>query len=159
MEKGRVFETVVGVLVLIVAASFFYFVYAKSSWKSVDGYELVAKFDKVDGLVEGSDVKISGIRVGKVDSLEVDPQTFFAIVKFHVFQNVKVPLDSSASVSTDGLFGSKYLSLSPGGSDEMLSNGGEIEFTTGSVDLSALISKFVLSDNKNKKHEKKNEVL
>lgn len=151
MEKGRVFETVVGIFVLIVAASFFYFVYTKSSWKSIDGYELIAKFDKVDGLAEGSDVKISGIRVGKVDSMEVDPKTFFAVVKFHIFNTVKLPADTSASIISDGLFGNKYLSLSPGGSDETLSNGDEIEMTTGSVDLSSLISKFVLSDKKDEK--------
>ncbi len=153
MEKGRTFETVVGVFVLIITVCFFYFVYSKSSWKSVDGYKLVARFDRVDGLSEGTDVKISGIRVGKIDSLEVDLNTFFAIVKFHVFDHIKLPIDTSASVSTDGLFGGKYLSLSAGGSEEYLQDGDEIEHTTGPVNLETIVSKFLFSDNKKKEDE------
>lgn len=149
MEKGRAFETVVGIFVLIVAASFFNFVYSKSSWKSVDGYVLVAKFDKADGLAEGTDVKISGVRVGKIDSIEVDPKTFFAVVKFHISHDIKLPIDSSANVASDGLFGGRYLSISPGGEEETLKNGEEIERTTGPINLESLIGNFVLSkDNK-----------
>lgn len=145
MEKGRAFETVVGIFVLIVAASFFNFVYSKSSWKSVDGYVLVAKFDKADGLSEGTDVKVSGVRVGKIDSIEVDPKTFFAVVKFHISDDIKLPIDSSANVASDGLFGGRYLSISPGGEEETLKNGEEIERTTGPINLESLIGNFVLS--------------
>lgn len=145
MEKGRVFETFVGVFVLIVAACFFNYVYSKSSWKSIDGYVLQARFDKADGLSEGTDVKISGVRVGKIDSIEVDPKTFFAVVKFHISKNIKVPTDSSANVASDGLFGGKYLAITPGGEEETLKNGEEIEHTTGAMNLENLIGKFVLS--------------
>lgn len=146
MEKGRVFETVVGVLVLIVAACFFNFVYSKSSWKSIDGYVLKARFDRADGLTEGTDVKISGVRVGKIDSIEVDPKTFLAVVTFHISQDIKVPTDSCASVSSDGLFGGKYLSIIPGGEEETLNNGEEIERTTGPINIEGLIGKFVMSN-------------
>lgn len=145
MEKGRAFETVVGIFVLIVAASFFNFVYSKSSWKSVDGYVLKAKFDKADGLSEGTDVKISGVRVGKIDSIEVDPKTFFAVVTFHISHDIKLPIDSSANVASDGLFGGRYLSITPGGEEETLKNGEEIEHTTGPINLESLIGNFVLS--------------
>lgn len=145
MEKGRAFETVVGIFVLIVAASFFNFVYSKSSWKSVDGYVLKAKFDKADGLSEGTDVKISGVRVGKIDSIEVDPKTFFAVVTFHISHDIKLPTDSSANVASDGLFGGRYLSITPGGEEETLKNGEEIEHTTGPINLESLIGNFVLS--------------
>ena len=145
MEKGRIFETVVGVCVLIIAACFFNFVYTKSSWRSIDGYVLKAKFDRADGLTEGTDVKISGVRVGKIDNIEVDPKTFFAVVTFHISKDIKVPVDSSASVTSDGLFGGKYLSISPGGEDETLKNGEEIERTTGLINLEGLIGKFLFS--------------
>lgn len=151
MEKGRIFETVVGIFVLIVTVGFFNFVYSKSSWRSIDGYVLTARFDRVDGLAEGTDVKVSGIRVGKIDSLEVDPKTFFAVVKFHIFNYIKLPTDTSAVVSTDGLFGGKYLSLVPGGEDEYLKNGDEIEHTTGPISLETIVGKFLFSDDKEKK--------
>ena len=145
MEKGRIFETVVGVCVLIIAACFFNFVYTKSSWRSIDGYVLKAKFDRADGLTEGTDVKISGVRVGKIDSIEVDPKTFFAVVTFHISKDIKLPIDSGASVTSDGLFGGKYLSISPGGDEETLKSGEEIERTTGPMNLESLIGKFLFS--------------
>lgn len=145
MEKGRAFETIVGIFVLIVAACFFNYVYSKSSWKSIDGYVLKAKFDRADGLTEGTDVKISGVRVGKIDTIEVDPKTFFAVVTFHVSKNIKIPTDSSANVASEGLLGGKYLAITPGGQEETLENGEEIEHTTGPVNLESLIGKFMLS--------------
>lgn len=145
MEKGRIFETVVGICVLIISACFFNFVYMKSNWKSIDGYVLKAKFDRADGLTEGTDVKISGVRVGKIDSIEVDPKSFLAVVTFHISKDIKIPVDSAASVTSDGLFGGKYLSISPGGEDETLKNGEEIERTTGPINLEGLIGKFLFS--------------
>ncbi len=145
MEKGRIFETVVGILVLIIAACFFNFVYTKSSWRSIDGYVLKAKVDRADGLAEGTDVKISGVRVGKIDSIEVDPKTFLAVVTFHISKDIKLPIDSGASVASDGLFGGKYLSILPGGDEETLKNGEEIERTTGPINLESLIGKFLFS--------------
>ena len=151
MEKGRIFETVVGVFVLVVAACFFNYVYSKSSWKSIEGYVLKARFDKADGLSEGTDVKISGVRVGKIDSIEVDPKTFFAVVTFHISQDIELPTDSSANVASDGLFGGKYLSITPGGEDETLKSGEEIEHTTGPINLEGLIGKFVMSKDESPK--------
>jgi phospholipid/cholesterol/gamma-HCH transport system substrate-binding protein len=117
----------------------------KSSWKSIDGYVLKAKFDRADGLTEGTDVKISGVRVGKIDSIEVDPKSFLAVVTFHISKDIKIPVDSAAGVTSDGLFGGKYLSISPGGEDETLKNGEEIERTTGPINLEGLIGKFLFS--------------
>jgi phospholipid/cholesterol/gamma-HCH transport system substrate-binding protein len=145
MEKGRSFETIVGTAVLAVAIFFFHYVYSRSSWKSVDGYHLMAKFDRADGLSEGVDVKISGVRVGKVSSLELDPSSFFAVVKFYVSEKVKLPDDSSASVASEGLFGGKYLSITPGGSKEILKPGDEIENTSGPLDLESLLGKYIFS--------------
>ncbi|MDR1982259.1 MAG: outer membrane lipid asymmetry maintenance protein MlaD [Holosporaceae bacterium] len=151
MEKGRTFETIVGVFVLVIAIFFFNYVYTKSGWKGTDGYMLTAKFDKADGLSEGGDVKISGIKVGKIIEMKVDPDSFFAVVKFYVSKELQLPKDSSANVSSDGLFGGKYLSLVPGGDEELLKEGDEIENTSGPLNLESLIGKFVFSQNKENK--------
>ncbi|MDR1334088.1 MAG: MlaD family protein, partial [Holosporaceae bacterium] len=119
------------------------------------GYTLTAKFEKADGLSEGSDVKVSGIKVGKIVNMKVDPESFLAVVKFYVPHDLKFPADTSASVSSDGLFGGKYLALTPGGSDELLDENDEIENTSGPLNIESLIGKFVLSQQS--KDEKKEE--
>jgi phospholipid/cholesterol/gamma-HCH transport system substrate-binding protein len=145
MEKGRTFEMTVGIFVLAVATFFFYYVYAKSGYGHNDGYILTAKFDRADGLSEGSDVRVSGIKIGKIVNMKVDPQSFLAVVKFCVPHDLKLPTDSSAAVSSDGLFGGKHLALVPGGEDEFLREGDEIENTSGPVNIESLIGKFVFS--------------
>lgn len=151
MEKGRVFETVVGIFVLVVTASFFSMVYNKSSWKRIDGYVLTASFDRADGLADGSDVKISGITVGKIVDLRVDPKTFVAVVKFRIPNEIQLPVDSAAKVDSDGLFGGKYLSIIPGGEDEVLKPNDEIERTIGPVNLESLVGKFLSPSNSDSK--------
>lgn len=154
MEKGRIFETVVGFLVLVTAILFSYYVYTKTSWQGMDSYVLSANFDKADGLSEGGDVKISGIKVGKIIDATVDPSSFSAVVRFCVSKSIKLPVDTSANVASDGLFGGKYLSLVPGGEEELLKEGDKIENTVGPVDLESLIGKFVFQ---NKDDAEKNE--
>jgi phospholipid/cholesterol/gamma-HCH transport system substrate-binding protein len=158
MEKNRKFEMVVGFFVLAITLFFFDYVYTKSGYNRKDGYTLVAKFEKADGLSDGSDVKVSGIKVGKIVEMKVDPESFLAVVKFNVPHDLKLPADSSASVSSDGLFGGKYLALTPGGSDELLDENDEIENTSGPINIESLIGKFVLSqqNNEEKKEEKLN---
>jgi phospholipid/cholesterol/gamma-HCH transport system substrate-binding protein len=154
MEKSRTFEMIVGTFVLGVAVFFFHYVYARSG-NDGNGYVLTAKFDRADGLAEGGDVKISGVKVGKIIDIKIDPQSFQAVVKFSVSRGLKLPTDSSAGVSGDGLFGGKYLAITPGGEDESLNEGAEIENTTGPMNIESLIGKFVLSgQNKSDNSEK-----
>lgn len=150
MEKGRTFETVVGLFVLIIAVLFFCYVYQKSGWVKSDGIVLTARFDRADGLTEGTDVKISGVRVGKVISTSVDSDSFMGVVKFYVSNKIKLPRDSSASVLSDGLFGGKYLAIIPGGEDENLKDGDSIDNATSAVNIESLISSFLFSKDKDK---------
>lgn len=144
MENGRTFETIVGVLVLIVAGLFFHYVYKKSNWNNINGYTLCAKFDRVDGLSEGGDVRISGVKIGKIVDISVDPESFLAEIKFQIPHSIKMPKDSSANIANDGLLGGKYLSLTPGGEEDCLMDGDEIENTTGAISIESLIGKFLI---------------
>lgn len=143
MEKGRTLETLTGLFVLIVAVAFFFYAYQKSGWVRGDIMTLTAYFDKADGLVEGTDVKISGIRVGKIMSTSVDPDNLMAVVKFYIPAGMKLSKDTSASVSSEGLLGSKYLALIPGGQEEDLKDGDSIDNTTGPISIESLINKFI----------------
>ena len=147
MEKERIFETMIGLFVVIVAIFFFNYVYTKSGWKKEDGYVLTANFDKADGLSEGVDVRVSGIRVGKILETSINPENFMAVVKFYVYNNIKLPSDTSATVQSESLFGPRYMALLPGGADDNLSNGDVIENTSGAVNLESLIGSLAFSKN------------
>jgi phospholipid/cholesterol/gamma-HCH transport system substrate-binding protein len=138
-------ETLLGAVVLIVAIGFLAFAYSSSQVKESGGYELLARFDKIDGLERGSDVKISGIKVGTVLEQILDPETYRAEVRFSVRDNVRLPADTSAAVVSNGLLGGKYLALVPGGDIEMLEPGSEVTLTQSAVNLEDLIGHMIFS--------------
>jgi phospholipid/cholesterol/gamma-HCH transport system substrate-binding protein len=140
--QNNTFETLIGAVVVAVAVGFLYFAYASSNSASLSGYDLNAKFQRVDGLNVGTDVRLSGIKIGNVSSLTLDPKTYQASVHLNIHGDVKLPDDSSVMVTSTGLLGNSYLSVSPGGSDDMLPPGGTIRNTQGSVDLMSLIGRF-----------------
>jgi len=135
------FEAVMGALVLVVAGLFLLFAYQGSNLKSVDGYKVKAKFTTVAGIGLGTDVRIGGIKVGVVNDLRLDPETYQAIVTLLVKQEIKLPVDSSAAVVSDGLLGNKYIKIEPGADEKFLAAGGEIVHSQSSVNLEELIGK------------------
>jgi phospholipid/cholesterol/gamma-HCH transport system substrate-binding protein len=154
MNKSNQFEIIVGTFVLL-CATIFFFTSVKSAKISDDhGYSIIAKFDNIDGISGSSDVKISGVKVGTAESPFLDQKDFRATVKLSINNDVKIPADSSIKVSSEGLLGAKYLSISPGGDEEFLKDGGEIQFTQSSVNFEDLLSKFIFGADK-KKEEKK----
>jgi len=138
-------ETILGAVVLAVAIAFFYYAYQSNSGSSSSGYDLFAQFDRIDGLDNGADVRIGGIKVGSVTEQILDPATYLAKVSFTVQDNVELPLDTSAAIMSDGLLGGKYLSLEPGGDIDMLETGDEITLTQSSIRLEDLIGQLIYS--------------
>ena len=145
-------ETLLGAVVLVGAVIFLTFAYSKSDLKTFEGYAVIAKFDRIDGLVEGSDVKMSGIKIGSVVAQELDTQTYLANLTMNVKKSVRLPQDSSIRVASNGLLGEKYLSITPGGEDKMIKPGGEITHTQGSVDLLSLVGRMIFSQTNAKKN-------
>jgi phospholipid/cholesterol/gamma-HCH transport system substrate-binding protein len=141
----NVIETVMGAIVLLVAVTFLVFVYTSSDVRQVSGYEVLARFDRVDGLVPGSDVRVSGIKVGSVVDQSLDPETYLAVVRLSVSDAIRLPTDTSARVLSDGLLGSMYLDLVPGADEAMIGAGGEITTTQGSVNLIDLVGRYMFS--------------
>ena len=145
MVRRNPAEILTGAVVLLIAAGFLGYAVANSGRGSVSGYALNAKFTSIDGLVNGADVRLAGVKVGNVTGLTIDPTTYQAVVSMQVQDRVKLPKDSSATVTSDGLLGGKYLALAPGGDDAMLPSGGTITITQGSVSLEELLGKFIFS--------------
>jgi len=144
MRKNQV-ETVMGAVVIAIAVIFLVFAYTTADIRRVQGYHVSMRFDRIDGLRLGTDVRMSGIKIGSVTQQVLDPQTYLAVVTASIDPSVKLPEDSSAAISSDGLLGEKYLAIVPGASDKMLPAGGEIEHTQGSVDLIGLVGRLMFS--------------
>ena len=143
--SGNLVETLIGAAVLAVAGFFLYFSYEKADIGVVQGYTLMAKFDKVDGVKAGSDIMLAGIKVGTVMDQSLDTEEYLAVLTLSLSSDVKLPDDSAIKIASDGLLGGKYLSIDPGGSEDYLAAGEEIRFTQGSVDLTELIGKAIYS--------------
>jgi phospholipid/cholesterol/gamma-HCH transport system substrate-binding protein len=143
--SGNLVETLIGAVVLVIAGFFLYFSYDKADIGAVEGYTLMAKFDKVDGVKVGSDIMLAGIKVGTVMEQTLDAKEYLAVLKLSLSSNVKLPDDSAIKIASDGLLGGKYLSIDPGGSEDYLAAGEEIRFTQGAVDLTELIGKAIYS--------------
>jgi phospholipid/cholesterol/gamma-HCH transport system substrate-binding protein len=152
-------ETVMGAVVLVVAGGFLAFAYQQSNMKSIDGYSVTAMFTDITGVGPGSDVRVGGLKIGVVESLDLDPHTYQARANLQIKDDVELPEDTSAIVASEGLLGGKFIRLEPGGSDAMLKDGGRIDFTQSSVSLEELIGKFMFSgggvDGKEEKTEPK----
>lgn len=134
-----------GGLVLVVAALFLTFAYSSTNTRAVSGYTVTAKFDRVDGLNPGSDVKISGIKVGTVVDEKLDPDTFLAIVRISLGNDVKLPVDTVAQITSESLLGSNFLALVPGSDDKTIPPGGELKYTQAPVNLMQLLGKFIFN--------------
>ncbi len=141
---GRnIVETIVGALVLVVAGVFVFYAFAKSDRTGPEGYEVVARFGRVDGLKRGADITLSGVKVGSVTSLDLDRKTYQAVVRMALSSSIKLPTDTNAKVVSESLLGGMVIVLEPGADKQIIPPGGEIEHTQDSVPLSELIAKFM----------------
>lgn len=155
-KTNNYFEIIVGTFVLFCAIFFFFTSFKSAKINNSSGYHLIAKFDNIDGIAGGSDIKISGVKIGTVEDQFLDEKDFRATLKLNIDQNVELPSDTSAKIASEGLLGSKYLSITPGGDEENLKDGEEIQFTQSSVNLEDLLGKFIFGANdKDKKNDKK----
>jgi len=150
MQKNLV-ETIMGAVVLIVAAGFLAFFYRTTDIRPSTGYEITAAFTKIDGLETGAAVKVSGVKVGQVIDFKLDPKSYRAIVRMNINDNVKLPKDTAAVIASAGLLDGKFLTLEPGGDDAMLSPGDQIEFTQSTPGLEQLLGQVIFSMNKDNK--------
>ncbi|HLJ06869.1 MAG TPA: outer membrane lipid asymmetry maintenance protein MlaD [Acetobacteraceae bacterium] len=145
MRRHSVVEVLVGAIVLIVAAGFLGYALAHSGRSTGSGYDLSARFDHIDGLGVGSDVRLAGVKIGTVTSEQIDPKSFEAVVDFSVRNDIKLPKDSAAIITSESLLGGKYISLQAGADDAMLQPGERITITQGSVSIEELLGKFIFS--------------
>lgn len=142
--KDNIVEALIGLLVVIVAVGFVSLAYARTQSGAIaDGYVLKARFPNVTGVSAGTDVRMSGIKIGKVATQSLDPTSYQAVLELSIDKALKLPIDSSAAITSEGLLGGTFIALTPGGDSVMLKAGDEITETSGATDLMGLIGSFV----------------
>ncbi len=106
------------------------------------GYHVYAEFEKAGGIKPGAVVEIAGVEVGKVKSIKLD-ENYQASVEIRILGDIKLQEDSIASIKTKGIIGEKYISITPGSSEQIIPNGGKIRETESAIDFEEIISKYV----------------
>lgn len=143
MAENRA-EVVAGAVVVAVALGFLgWSLGGKSLTGGAESYTLTASFRSVEGIRAGSDVRLAGVKVGSITSLTLNPDTYYADAVVEVDAKLKLPTDSAILISSEGLLGGNFVELVPGGAEEILAPGDEIEDTQGSVSLLTLLMKWV----------------
>ena len=140
-------EHKIGLAVVVAAAVLLTFFYMSRGMGSGSGYDIKAQLPKVDGLGIGTDVRISGIKVGSISDLSLNPVNYLVTVTMRMDKGVEIPTDSSLQVTSSGILGGQYISIQPGGDDKLLASGGEIQNVQGSADLMSMIGHFALGGN------------
>jgi len=147
--KQRTIEIIVGIFVLAAAIALLVLAMEISGLTNTDkstSYRIKAEFDNVGSLKVGAPVSISGVKIGDVDAITLDPQTYRAVVLMEIYSKKSVlPTDTSASIFTAGILGSQYISLTPGFANTALMSGGQIQNTHSALILENLIGQLIFN--------------
>jgi phospholipid/cholesterol/gamma-HCH transport system substrate-binding protein len=147
MKNSKMTELMVGMFIAAGIAALFVLamqVSNLSAFATADGYQVLARFENIGGLKVRAPVTSAGVLVGRVASIDYDTERFEAVVTMEMEARYSsFPDDTTASIYTSGLLGEQYVALDPGGSDELLVDGSEIELTQSSLVLEKLVSKFL----------------
>ncbi|HEX5765046.1 MAG TPA: outer membrane lipid asymmetry maintenance protein MlaD [Woeseiaceae bacterium] len=161
MQQTRSVELGTGLFVVLGFAALFFLATQTTGSETFSGtetYEVQARFQNVGNLKTRAPVSMSGVTIGRVRSVELDPEQLNAVVTFAIDNRYdEIPDDSDASILTAGLLGSQFIGLQAGGSDTYLADGSEIQFTQSAVVIENLISKYLFNsggrDSSNDKSE------
>ncbi len=113
------------------------------NFTSAPGYRLEARFDNIGGLKLRASVKAAGVVVGRVESIQLDPSTYQAVVMLRIDHGYQFTTDTIASILTAGLLGDVYIGLDAGGETELLADGGKLKKTQSGIVLEKLIGQFL----------------
>lgn len=115
-------------------------------------YAIQARFGRTDGLAVGNPVRMAGLDIGKVINARIDDH-YKAILTFEIKDNIKIPDDSSASIVSDGILGTKYIEIEPGGSEDYINPGGEFTYTQDAMVLEELLDRIIGIGKANRKKD------
>ena len=141
--KQNGLETLTGAIVIVLAAAFLFFIYTMTGiGGATGGYSLKAAFNNLGGVNTGSDVRISGVKVGSVSGQMLD-DSYEGVLTLAINAGIKLPDDSTAKITSEGLMGASFVAIEPGGSETLLKDGDQFQYTQPALDLWSLIGSFV----------------
>ena len=146
--KRNPIETILGFCVLFFTITFLFYASNRVDTKKIGGYTVVANFSKIGGLQVGSDVRISGIKVGSVMATELKPDDYTADVYLSIDSSVKLPIDTEATIADIGIMGDKYVRLEPGRAQAVLKENERIMRTQNYKSLEDSVSEFIFLSTK-----------
>ena len=133
-------EALIGLLVVVVALWFGYYAWQRTGGGRVaNAVQVTALFPNANGVAVGTDVRVAGLKIGQVAALKLDPKSYQADVVLALDPSAKVPSDSSAAITSEGILGGNYIAMVPGGSPTPFKNGDTIVDTQGAVDLMGMV--------------------
>jgi len=144
--KHNTLEIIMGMVVLVAAVFFVVIVYQAADIRAAGGYQIKAEFGTTGGLTVGDDVRLSGIKIGRISGQTLDPITYSAVIEMNINDEIELPADSTARITAASLLGGNFLEVIPGGSDDMLKAGDVIYDTFDPVSLSDLLGRFVFQN-------------
>jgi phospholipid/cholesterol/gamma-HCH transport system substrate-binding protein len=147
MSKTRQIELMVGAFMAAGFVALFFLAMQVSNLGSVNmkgSYKVAARFDNIGGLKVKAPVTMAGVEVGRVVQIYYDPTDFRAVAVLGIYSQFdRIPDDTFAKILTAGLLGEQYVGLDPGGSDQVLKDGSEIEVTQSALVLEDVIGQFI----------------
>ncbi len=148
MKQTRSVEFGTGLFVFLGIAALFFLTTQTANVKGLtgdDGYVVTAQFENVGSLKIRAPVQMSGVTIGRVESIDLHPEFLIAQVTMRIASDFdQIPDDSDASILTQGLLGGQYVGIEAGGSETYLAEQSEIEFTQSAIVLEKLVSKYLL---------------
>lgn len=149
MGKQRAIEIAVGAFMAAGLVALFFLAMKVSNLSTTmtgEGYKLKARFENVGSLKVRSPVNMAGVRIGRVEAIEFDQQTYEAVVTMHIEASYdRIPEDTFANIFTAGLLGEQYIGLDPGGSDTYFTDGSELKHTQSALVLEQIVGQFLFS--------------
>ena len=149
MRQSRAIDVSTGLFVLLGLVAIVFLVTQISNREfslTETSFRLKAQFENIGGLKTGAPVKMAGVTIGRVESIDYDMQLLKAIVTLRIDERYdEIPNDSDASIFTAGLLGGQYIGISPGGSEEYFKDGDQVAFVQDAIVLENLISKYLFN--------------
>ena len=145
MQASPVRDLTVGLFVLagIAALAYLTFQVGGLSYRAPGGLTVYADFDDIGGLKRRAPVTIGGVKVGQVDSIELETELMRARVALDLDAGLDLPVDSAARIRTSGLLGDQFIALEPGIEEDTLGAGETIALTESALSIEGLIGKLV----------------
>ncbi|MFL3876530.1 outer membrane lipid asymmetry maintenance protein MlaD [Wolbachia endosymbiont of Trichogramma kaykai] len=146
MRRSNILEIISGSFVLIFTIFLVFFAinklsYIKRNYK--DCYKIHGLFTDANGVEVGDSIKVSGVEIGSITGVSLDKATYIARIDMCISRDIKLPIDSSALISSSGVFGSKFINISPGADPKLISHGGKIAHTQAGANMGGIVDKII----------------